>query len=334
MTDVGAPCHADMHAHFLLYGHYLRQGYSGAGRRWAPWGPLGNRLLLEHALAGQVHCVTFTVYVPAGRWFGVGAALRQIDTLDRVAAETGGRLTLARTGAQVRAIAASGRVAGVVAIEGGHALERDPSDLERLAARGVRMATLAHFVSSSLADVAACAYRPHGGLSHAGRDVVRRMGRLGMFPDVAHLSDAAIDQATVEAEGPVVCSHTGMRSLRDLPRNLGDAQARRIAATGGMIGILWFPPYLSDAFLGRDATIQTFLDHCCHAASVVGPGHVGIGTDLDALTWPPAGLRDHRDYPRVADGLRQRGFSAAEVDGILGRNYLLLLGDGGVASGS
>lgn len=326
MSGEPASWGADLHVHFLLYAHHLRQPFSRPGGNVAI-GPLGDRVSLERALAGGVRCITFAVYVPGGRWRGIPAVLDQIDTFERVAAASGGRLVPARTGADVRRIAASGGVAGVLSVEGGHGLDGDPDALRRLSGRGVRSITLTHLVSSALADTAECRYRPHRGLSVAGRDVIRRMGRLGMFPDLAHMSDEAMDQAVGESEGPVICSHTGMRALRDRPRNLADVQARRIAATGGMIGIVWFPPYLAGGFLGREANLERFLDHCAHAASVVGAAHVGIGTDLDATTWPPAGLRDHRDFPRVADGLRRRGFAPAEVDGILGGNYLRLLGE-------
>jgi membrane dipeptidase len=120
-----------------------------------------------------------------------------------------------------------------------------------------------------------------------------------MFPDLAHMSDKAMGQAVAASEGPVVCSHTGMRALCDRPRNLADAEARRIAATGGMIGIAWYAPMLTPGRSRNGATLDTFLDHCCHAAMVVGAGRVGIGTDLDAAIWTPAGLRDHGDFPRI-----------------------------------
>lgn len=325
MTAHANPIRADMHAHFLLFAHHLGHRFGRPVRGGGLQGPLASRVSLDRALAGDVRCITFTIYVPGGRWRGIPAVMAQIDTFERVAAESGGRLVRAGTGAMARQIAAAGGVAGVLAVEGGHGLDRVPDALDRLAARGVRMITLTHLVSSSLADSAESPWQPHRGLSRAGRDVVRRMGRLGMFPDLAHMSDAAVDQAIDAGEGPVVCSHTGMRSLCDRPRNLADAQARRIAATGGMIGLAWFVPMLASR---GGASLDGFLDHCCHAASVAGAGHVGIGTDLGAAVWTPAGLRDYRDFPRVLDGLRRRGFSAAEADGILGDNYVRLLGGG------
>ncbi len=327
VTRAAVQCGVDMHSHFLLFAHHLGHRFSRPSGEDGLPGPLADRISLEYALAGGVRCITFAVYVPVGRWGGIPAVMDQIDTFERVVAESGGRLVRARTGTEARQIAAAGGVAGVLAVEGGHGLDVDPGALQRLADRGVRMITLTHLVSSALADTAESPWRPHGGLAPAGRDVVRRMGRLGMFPDLAHMSVDAMDQALAESEGPVVCSHTGMRACCDRPRNLADAQARRIAATGGMIGIFWFAPYLSRDVLRAGVSLETFLDHCCHAASVAGAGHVGIGTDLDAAFWLPTGLRDHRDFPSVADGLRRRGLSPAEVDGIMGDNYLRLLGD-------
>ena len=151
MSGEPASWGADLHVHFLLYAHHLRQPFSRPGGNVAI-GPLGDRVSLERALAGGVRCITFAVYVPGGRWRGIPAVLDQIDTFERVAAASGGRLVPARTGADVRRIAASGGVAGVLSVEGGHGLDGDPDALRRLSGRGVRSITLTHLVVKALAQ--------------------------------------------------------------------------------------------------------------------------------------------------------------------------------------
>lgn len=322
-----APLYVDLHSHWLLNGHYLGRPLSRARPDPVPFAFLGNRIDLQAARRGGVSCITFTAYAPASPLFWVPrseATLAQIRTFHRVARESGGRLRPARTGAEVRAAAGEGAVAGVLAVEGGHSLDGNPAMLDAFGELGVRILTLVHFTANDLGDAAESPRKPWGGLSPLGRGVVSRMGGLGILPDVAHLSDAGVEQVLALAGGPVVTSHTGMRALVDRPRNLPDGLARAIARSGGLAGIILFPPYL-DGHRPLRQPLGPFLDHVCHAAWVMGPEHVAVGSDMDGWTWMPRGVRDYGDWPLLADGLVRRGFVPSEVEGILGGNALRVL---------
>jgi membrane dipeptidase len=327
MERAGLPF-ADMHSHFLLNAWMLDRPFSRPEPDRLPWGPFGNRIGMDGAISGGVGCITFTVYAPSPHLRGFPTwrwTLGQVRAFRRLAGEDARKFNAVRTGAEARAVAAGGGVAGILAVEGGHSLQGDLRRLDDLAAEGVRMLSLAHFVSNDLADVGSCPWKPNGGLSSLGREALVRMERLGMIPDVAHLSDEAVRDFLAVAEGPVVDSHTGMRHLCDISRNLPDDLARGIAGSGGIVGIVLFPPYLARG-LGLAQSLDRFLDHCCHAASIAGVDHVGIGTDLDGFTWPPRGIRGYQDFPAIADGLGRRGFSEQEILAMMGGNYLRLLG--------
>ena len=317
---------ADMHSHFLLKGHYLGQSFTDTQEHQRVKSIGGINLTLREAITGNVGCMTFAAYTAFGRFSSMSAIMEQYDTVERNVAATCGQVVLAKTGAQVKEIVDSGKIAGILALEGGYNFHKDPSILPDLAHRGVRLVTLAHFISTALADASTRIYRPNNGLSKAGIEVVKQMCALKIMPDVAHLSDKAIEQVTANAEGPVVSSHTGMSRIRKCARNLSDDMAKRIVATGGMIGIIWLPYNLSATPLGYDASLEHWLDHCCHAASLVGAANVGIGTDLGAPGWFAKGLRGYSDFPALAEGLARRGFSAPEIAGIMGQNYVRTLG--------
>ncbi len=317
----------DLHSHWLMNGHYLRHPLSRSRPDPLPFGPFGNRVDLDGALRGGVGCVTFAAYAPLSPLFWVPrseATLAQIRTFYRVARESGGRLRPVRTGTEARSAAADGVVAGVLSVEGGHSLDGNPAMLDAFAELGVRSLTLVHFVANDLGDASESARKPWSGLSPLGRVVVSRLRSLRILPDVAHLSDDGVEQVLGLAGGPVITSHTGMRALVDRPRNLPDGLARGIARSGGVAGIILFPPFLYGRSVLRQP-LDRFLDHVCHAAWVMGPAHVAVGSDMDGYTWTPRGIGGYSDWPVLGDGLARRGFSAGEVEGILGGNALRVL---------
>jgi len=317
---------ADMHAHFLLAAQHLRRPLVRRGPDPIPLWPLGARTDLDGALAGGLACITFAVYVPWSPFFWVrrsDATVAQIRAFQRVIRQCGGRLRQVRTGAEALAAARAGALAGVLSIEGGHSLDGDLDNLKAFAALGVRMLTLTHFEANDLADAAEAGAKPHAGLSAFGIRAVREMASLGVIPDVAHASERAVEQALDVAGGPVACSHTGMRALCDRPRNLSDRLAKRMAASGGLVGIHFFPPFLTLGSLR--APLARLIDHVVHAAAVAGPAHVALGSDMDGPTWTPDGISGPRDFPAIAEALSARGFPDADVRGIAGLNYLRLL---------
>jgi membrane dipeptidase len=246
-------------------------------------------------------------------------AEHQAARLARSAAESGGRLTLVRTAADLEAFLARrvtdpGIVAGLLAIEGAHALEDDLANLEHLDAGGYRMVGLAHFFDNAFAGSAHGLVK--GGLTGAGRELVAELERRRMIVDVAHASAATIDDVLAIATRPVVASHTGVRAVADNQRNLTDDQLRGIAATGGMVGIGFWPT----ACGGDDAA--SIARSIAHAVSIVGAEHVGLGSDFDGAVPTPF---DASGLGLLTAALLDEGLDEPTIAAVMGGSAVRLL---------
>jgi membrane dipeptidase len=319
---------ADLHAHPALNAYYLRRDLGRQHRGPNRWNPLRQQLDLPRARAGGLRVLTNCVYapsvlpVPAFR-----AALGGFAALEQLCARNPSLAQVARRG-EISAIVESGRLAVVQAAEGGHHLEGSLEKLAALAERGLRYLTLTHFVHNGIAQPARLPHRPFfsllrgaPGLTPFGRALVRRCEELGVLVDVTHCSDRSLADVLSLATRPLLATHTGFRRFAPLERNLSDEQAREIARTGGLIGVITW----SD-LLGGDS-IESMADAIVHGATVAGADHVGIGTDFDGWVFSASGIRDASRYPDLTARLARRGFSEAELRGILGGNYLRVLGE-------
>jgi membrane dipeptidase len=333
MTDAaalhaGAPV-ADLHAHPALNAYYLRRdlGREHAGPR--RWNPLRQQLDLPRARAGGLRVLTNCVYAPSVlpvRPFR--AALGGFAALEKLCARHPALAQVARRKGEIAGILQSGKLAVIHAAEGAHHCERSPEKLERLAERGLRYLTLTHFVHNGVAQPAEMPRLPfftplrgRPGLTRLGRTLVRKCEELGVLVDVTHCSDRSFADVLEMATRPVLATHTGFRRFARLERNLADEQAREIARSGGVIGIITWKD-----LLGADS-IEAMADAIVHGASVAGARHVGIGTDFDGWVFSARGIRDATRYPALTELLAKRGFSEEELRGILGGNYLRVLGE-------
>jgi microsomal dipeptidase-like Zn-dependent dipeptidase len=213
-----------------------------------------------------------------------------------------------------RRTADPGVVAGLLSIEGAHALDDDLANLERIAAAGYRMVGLAHFFDNAFAGSAQGVAKI--GLTGAGRELVAELERRRILVDVAHSSAATIDDVLAIATRPVVASHGGVRAVADNDRNLSDEHLRGIAATGGLVGIGFWPT----ASGGNDpASIARSI---AHAVAVVGAEHVGLGSDFDGAVPTPF---DVTGLPLLTEALLAHGLDEAAIGRIMGGNAVELL---------
>ena len=207
-----------------------------------------------------------------------------------------------------------GWLGAVIGVEGAHALDGRASNLERLAARGLRMVGLVHFFDNEFAGSAHGRFKT--GLTEEGRELVRRMEMRGVLVDLAHASEATIRDVLAMATRPTVVSHTGLRATCDNPRNLGDEQIRAIAAAGGIIGI----GFWETAVCGE--TPADVARSIVHAVSVVGDRHVALGSDFDGAVATPF---DAAGLDRLTAALLDAGLDESSIRRILGENALELL---------
>jgi len=260
----------------------------------------------------------------------------------------------------VERITKTGKIAAVLALEGGHQIDDDLGVLRMYYRLGVRSMTLTHFRNNNWAD--SSTDKPvHNGLTDFGKNVVREMNRLGMIVDISHVSDKTFYDAIAVSTKPVIASHSSCRAISDVPRNMTDDMIRALAKNGGIISINFGEGFLNpkDAELlkkainsisyneptltGKElddyaakqeheqtpsksfATIDDAVAHIDHAVKIAGIDHVGIGSDFDGITAPPKGLEDISKMPALAAALRKKGYSQQDVDKIFGLNTLRVL---------
>jgi membrane dipeptidase len=271
-------------------------------------------------------------------------------------------IELATTAADVRRIAAAGKVAAVLTLEGGHQIADDLAVLRMYHRLGVRSMTLTHFRNNDWVDSSTDNPR-HGGLAEFGREVVREMNRLGMIVDVSHVSDQAFYDTLKVTTKPVIASHSSCRALSPVPRNMTDDMIRALARNGGVVSINFGAGFLNaqdaeamrkkigtlaatepaltgralDEFAAADyvrefghmdpaaATLEDAVAHIDHAVKVAGIDHVGIGSDWDGINTVPAGLEDVSKMPALTEALLRRGYDEQDVRKILGGNLLRVL---------
>ena len=207
--------------------------------------------------------------------------------------------------------------AGLLAIEGLHALDGTLESVDTLYAHGFRMMGLTHFFDN---EVAASAHGvTHAGLTPLGRQVIARMEQLGILVDLAHASPQTISEVLAMAKRPVVVSHTGVAATCPGPRNLTDEQLRAIAANGGVVGIGYWDAAVCT--LGAASIAKAIR----HAVNVAGIDHVGLGSDFDGATSTPFATDG---LAEITQALLDQQFTPEEIGKIMGGNVLRVLRNG------
>ena len=206
---------------------------------------------------GGLGAIFLSIYIP-GTITGpeaVKQALDQIDAVRQAVAAHPKDLRLARTADDIRGAVSEGKIAVLLAVEGGHMIAGDLRLLRTYAYLGVTYLTLTHMMNTDWADSSTDA-PAHNGLTHLGKEAVREMNRLGMLVDVSHVSDKTFHDALTASEAPLIASHSSCRSLCDTPRNMTDDMIRALAAKGGVIQVNYHVGFLSPQFRATEQAGQ------------------------------------------------------------------------------
>jgi membrane dipeptidase len=276
----------------------------------------GGHVDLAHLRAGGVGVQVFALYVAPS--FGPDRSHARARALLRVCrAELRRHRTeagLATSVAQIHRLCRAGKLAAVMSIENGDAIEDDLDRIDAFHRGGVRMMSLTWNPSNRLADGAM--ERRFGGLGPLGRQAVRRMQELRMIVDVSHLSEESFWDVLRITRGPVIASHSNAAAIRPHPRNLTNDQIRALAERGGVIGINFYPEFLGEPSLDR------VVAHVDHMVRYGGVGCVAMGSDFDGIASTPRGLEDASRFPAIGSLLARRGYSPVETAQIMGGNAL------------
>ena len=308
---------------------------------------------------GRVGGQIWAAYVPTDIEHPARSVLEQIDIILRINAAHPNVFLPATRAADIGRAKRTGKIASIMAVEGGVGLENSLSPLRVWHAAGARLMTLCHNGTLDWVDSATDAPR-HGGLTEFGRAVVRELNRLGMIVDCAHVSPDVMRQVLEVSTAPIVFSHSNARGLCDHPRNVPDDVLELIKKNGGVVMVNFYSGFITpegarltrDMFqVGRDlkekypdekefqaameqyrkehpiptGSVHDVVDHIEHIIQVAGVDHVGLGSDFDGINSTPKQLEDVSCYPYITQELLNRGHSKEDIQKVLGLNILRVM---------
>lgn len=283
-------------------------------------------------------------------------ALEQIDLIHRMVDKYPEHFEMAYTADDIVRIHESGRIASLIGLEGGHAIEHSLGVLRMFFRLGCRYMTLTHAQTHDWADSGTDTPK-HGGLSDFGEQVVREMNRLGMMVDISHVSVDTMNDALRISRAPLIASHSSAYAIAPHPRNVPDEVIRRIADGGGIVMVNFFSGFSDPEAAKRTQNmfefhremrrkypdreerqealrkwrkenplptgdVGTIVDHIDHIVQIAGVDYVGLGSDYDGVNTLPKQLEDVSGYPYITQELLNRGYSESEIRKILGENLL------------
>lgn len=314
--------------------------------------------------AGNITGVFFSIYVDRSFAEKGGSAVRAMDLIDTVYREAEkhpDKMMMASSTDDIRKAFKEGKVAALMGIEGGHAIEDSLYALRIFYRLGVRYMTLTHNNTNHWAD-ACCDEHPWGGLNDFGKKVVREMNRLGMLVDISHVSDDTMRDVFEVSTAPVMYSHSSSRKFSDHPRNVPDDILQLLKKNGGIIMVNFYPGFLDQRYLdednarsknfakeiaeinekykddsqGRQEAMRAFeaahpiyvppytriVDHIDHIRDVIGIENIGIGSDYDGVPGLPVGMSGAEDHVLITYEMLRRGYTEADILKILGGNFM------------
>jgi membrane dipeptidase len=327
--------------------------------------PAPYRTTIARMKQGGLTAEFFSLYIKPWYVQNGGSARRTLDMIDSVyrAVERHPRdLMFATSVSDIRRAKRVGKVAALMGIEGGHAIEDSLPALREFYRLGVRYMTLTWNNTNNWAD-AGRGEKKHNGLSDFGKEVVREMNRLGMLVDVSHVSDKTMSDALDISKAPIIASHSSARALSNVPRNIPDDLLKRIAKNGGVVHVNFYSVFVDAKTVApqsaeRDARLKAqqdaidekykndperraeesdkleaahplpplpiskLIDHIDHIVKVAGIDHVGIGADFDGANDMPEAAKDVSMLPNITYELLKRGYSERDIRKILGENFL------------
>jgi len=311
--------------------------------------------------AGGIGAQFFAVYVAGSYVKDNHSAHRTLEMIDTVRHDIIDRypndFELALTADDVERIHKTGKIAALLGIEGGHAIEDSLRLLRDYYLLGIRYMTLTHSNTNNWADssgdIDKAGIQHHNGLTDFGKEVVREMNRMGMMVDISHVADKTFWDALEVSTAPPFASHSSAKALSNVPRNMTDDMIRALAKKGGVVQVNFACEFLSQksadgskAIMPRmqaarsendralmeeyrksvpPATLADVVAHIDHIRQIAGIDAVGIGSDFDGIFCVPKGLEDVSKFPDLTRALMEKGYTAQDIHKIYGGNVLRVM---------
>ncbi|MDI6023001.1 dipeptidase [Leucobacter sp. UT-8R-CII-1-4] len=305
-----------------------------AARHPRDWAKFFRARWLPQLQAGGVKLQVLPVFIDEVYRFegALRQTMRMVEAAHVLAEGNADTVSLCTNGAEIDAALAADKIALVLALESAPGVGEDIHLLDTLSRLGVRVASLAHFGRTPLADGSA-EDAAGSALTGLGVEAVAEMNRLGMIFDVSHLGKRGVDHVLELSKRPIMATHSSARALYDHHRNLSDVHLRAIADGNGIVCVNFFAPYLH----ATDRTVDPIIDHIEHIVGVAGIERVGLGPDfvkeVIEETTPPCcepdspsadsfvpGLEGPSGLPMVTARMQERGWQEADIRAVLGEN--------------
>jgi microsomal dipeptidase-like Zn-dependent dipeptidase len=257
---------------------------------------------------------------PPRTWFDLTQrALYQARKLQNVEQRMDGQFSIIRSGSELADFLARREVnpelvAGILSLEGAHALEGNVGNIDILYNAGFRIVGLTHLSDNEIGGSSMGTGRE--GITDYGREVVRRLEARGMIIDLAHASPALTEDVLAATTQPVMVTHSGVKGICPNSRNLSDNEIKQIAERGGVIGI-GFGPLFNCA-----PDLRSIVRSIQYVTDLVGVEHVALGSDYDGVIQAPF---DPSDMALITQELMDTGFTHREIRKIMGENVLRFL---------
>lgn len=308
----------DTHCDTLM--QFLHQGWPNPPAR-----KLGERsdrghIDLPRMIEGGVTCQTFAIYT-GRRAIVPEASLMAMKMVDKfyTEIEANPEIVAVTTHDEIVAAKKAGKVCGLLSLEGAEPLMGDIALLRVYYKLGMRMLSFAWNYRTPFADGLG-AKRSESKLPELGVQALEEMNRLGIVFDVSHLCDSVFWDVNDVVKRPFIASHSNARALCSHARNCTDDMIKAIADHGGVLGMNYAPQFIVDG--GENVTVMDMVDHIDHIVKLVGPDHVGLGSDFDGIGPPPKGIETVDQTPNVTRELVKRGYSDEDILKILGGNHM------------
>jgi len=293
----------------------------------------------------------------------------EIDSLTRILDRNPSRMMLATKYKHVKRGLRQEKLVSLIGVEGGHMIENDLDKLVRLAGMGMRYMTLTWnnstaWATSAMDETLKGDSLQHKGLTGFGKEVIRKMNKLGVIVDLSHVGEQTFYDAIATTRKPVLLSHSSVWSICPVFRNVKDEQIKAVAKNEGVICVNFYSGFISrkwdekqqwlrsvrkatlekwmeqydsatvrkmwrqfnDSTLDANRpTLAELVDHIDYIVKLAGDDYVGIGSDFDGVSSLPIGLDDVTTYPRITEELLRRGYSERSIKKILGGNVMRVM---------
>jgi membrane dipeptidase len=300
---------------------------------------------------------------------GYALANREIDSLYSLIRRYPDRIQLVKNAKDLELADKQQKLAAMIGVEGGHMIENRLANIDSLAKRGMAYLTLTWnnstpWASSAAEETSGKVKSENAGLNDFGKQVVKRLNKLGVMVDLSHVGEKTFYDAIKISTKPVIVSHSCAYALSPVPRNLKDDQIKAVGKNGGVVCINFYSGFLDSTYstkqnvffakfdnefkmltgrYGRNSAIDTLnfnhqadadatrppiallIKHINHVVRLIGIDHVGLGADFDGAESFPLGINSVADYPKITEELIKSGYSESDIKKILGGNVIRLI---------